>query len=209
MLILASGFALACNNNSDHNKNWKVTGGSKANIKYSALKEIDSSNVNKLQVAWVYHTEHNDSANFGPMEGNPIVIGNILYGVSPKMKLFAVDAATGKEKWVFDPADSVTNKTWTVKSINMNRGVAYWEEGNDRRIIFTAGNIAFELNALTGKLITSFGKEGGLDLREGLGRKDVQDLFMAPTSPVMVYKNLFIVSGLVAENTPGHIRAFD
>ncbi|MDP4251871.1 MAG: PQQ-binding-like beta-propeller repeat protein [Bacteroidota bacterium] len=209
LLTLAAGLVLACNNTSDNSKSWKVTGGSKTNIKYSGLQEIDSSNVSKLQIAWVYHTEHNDSANFGPMECNPIIVSNILYGVSPKMKLYAIDAATGQEKWVFDPADSMTNKTWPVKSINMNRGVAYWEDADDRRVIFTAGNIVFELNALTGKLVLSFGKGGGLDLREGLGRKDVQDLFMAPTSPVMVYRNLFIVSGLVAENTPGHIRAFD
>lgn len=64
------------------------------------------------------------------------------------------------------------------------------------------------MNALTGKLITSFGKDGGIDLTQGLGR-DPKELFVAPTSPVMIYKNLFFVGGLVGENTPGHIRAFD
>src|SRR5712664_240092 len=107
---------------------WKVTGGTKENIRYSALKDIDTDNVAKLQVAWTYFSENRDSTHYGPMECNPIVVDGILYGVSPRLRLFAADAATGKEKWSFDPSDSVLNKTWHRKSVNMNRGVAYWEE---------------------------------------------------------------------------------
>src|SRR5882762_6651539 len=134
---------------------WKVTGGTKENIRYSALTDIDTGNVNKLQVAWTYYSEKRDSTCYGPMECNPIVIDRVLYGVSPRLKLFAVDAATGKEKWTFDPADSVLNKTWHRKSVNMNRGVAYWEEGDDKRIIYTVGPIVFSINAGTGKPIPS------------------------------------------------------
>lgn len=187
---------------------WKITGGSKENIRYSSLKQIDTGNVSRLQVAWIYHSEDNDSSNYGVMECNPIIIDGILYGVSPKLKLFAVDAAKGTEKWKFNPADSLTNKAWHRQSVNMNRGVAYWAEGNDKRIIYTVGSVVFEVDATTGKLINSFGKDGGIDLTNGLGRAP-KELFVAPTSPVMIYKNLFFVSGLVGENTPGHIRAFD
>ncbi|MEO9005421.1 MAG: PQQ-binding-like beta-propeller repeat protein [Ginsengibacter sp.] len=187
---------------------WKITGGTKENIRYSSLKQIDTANVNTLQVAWIYHSENNDSIHYGVMECNPIVIDSTLYGVSPKLKLFAIDAATGKEKWQFDPSDSVANKTWHRKSVNMNRGVTYWAEENDKRIIYTVGPVVFEVNALTGKLVSSFGKDGGIDLTQGLDRNP-KELFVAPTAPVMIYKNLFFVSGLVGENTPGHIRAFD
>ena len=187
---------------------WAVTGGGKENLRYSSLKQIDTGNVSKLEIAWIYHSENNDSTAFGVMECNPIIIDSTLYGVSPKLKLFAINAATGKEKWKFDPSDSMANKQWHRESVNMNRGVAYWTDGNDQRIIYTVGPVVFEVNALTGKLVTSFGKEGGIDLREGLDR-DPKDLFVAPTSPVMIYKNLFFVSGLTGENTPGHIRAFD
>lgn len=187
---------------------WAVTGGGKENLRYSSLKQIDTGNVSKLEIAWIYHSENNDSNAFGVMECNPIIIDSTLYGVSPKLKLFAINAATGKEKWQFDPADSLSNKTWHRKSVNMNRGVAYWAGGSDKRIIYTVGPVVFEVNALTGKLITSFGKDGGIDLTTGLDR-DPKQLFVAPTSPVMIYKNLFFVSGLVGENTPGHIRAFD
>ena len=202
-------FCAACHTSTSKTyADWQVTGGTKENIRYSSLNNIDTGNVTKLQVAWTYHSEKQDSTQYGPIECNPIVVDGTLYGVSPRLKLFAVDAATGKEKWSFDPADSVLNKTWHRKSVNMNRGVAYWEEGEDKRIIYTVGPIVFSINAITGKPIPSFGIEGGITLNKGLDRDETK-VFVAPTSPVMIYKNLFIVSGLVGEETPGHIRAFD
>lgn len=209
MIMLALAGVMGCNRSQPANTTWEVTGGSKMNNRYSSLTEIDTSNVSQLQVAWVYHAEKEDHTRFGPMECNPVIIDGTLYGVSPKLKLFAIDAATGKEKWSFDPADSVMNKTWHRNSVNMNRGVAYWEEGTDKRIIYTVGPIVFSVNALTGKLVYSFGKDGGIDLRYELGKDKPEEMFIAPTSPVMVYKHLFFVSGLVGENTPGHIMAFD
>lgn len=208
LYILMSVVLLACNQPKKKYSDWRVYGGSNENIKYSNLDQIDTTNVTELQPAWIYHSENNDKTRFGPIESNAIIIDGTLYGVSPKMKLFAVDAATGKEKWVFDPADSTSNKTWHRSSVNMNRGVSYWQEGEDKRIIYTVGPIAFEVNAITGKLVPSFGKDGGIDLSIGLGR-DEKTVSIAPTSPVAVYKNLFIVSGLVGDETPGHIRAFD
>ncbi|MFT4023683.1 MAG: pyrroloquinoline quinone-dependent dehydrogenase, partial [Flavihumibacter sp.] len=209
LLTLSVILITGCKTSPDETYNdWKVYGGSNANIKYSSLSQIDTSNVSRLEVAWVYHSEQGDSTRFGPIESNAIIIDSTLYGVSPKMKLFALDAATGREKWVFDPADSVRNKRWRRTSVNMNRGVAYWQDGEDRRIIFTVGPIAFAVNAITGKLVPSFGEEGGIDLSKGLGR-DEKKMSMTPTSPVAVFKDLFILSGLAGDETPGHIRAFD
>lgn len=199
---------LACGPQQPTYLSWAKTGGGSENLKYSALQQIDTTNYAKLSVAWVYHTENNDSTKFGPMECNPIVVNGVMYGVSPKLKLFAVNAATGKEIWTFNPADSAANKSWHRTSVNMNRGVAYWEKENDKRIIYTVGPIVFCVNAATGKLVPSFGTDGGINLVNGLDR-DPSKLFVAPTSPVMVYNNLFFVSGLVGEETPGHIRAFD
>ena len=187
---------------------WLKTGGGNENLKYSSLHQIDTSNYDQLGVAWIYYSENKDSTKFGPMECNPIVVDGVMYGVSPKLKLFAINAATGKELWTFNPADSVANKKWHRNSVNMNRGVAYWANGNDKRIIYTVGPIVFCVNALTGNLVKSFGQEGGINLVNGLDRNP-DKLFVAPTSPVMVYKNLFFVSGLVGDETPGHIRAFD
>ena len=208
LLFLSVSLMLACGPQQPTYLSWAKTGGGSENLKYSALQQIDTTNYAKLSVAWVYHTENNDSTKFGPMECNPIVVNGVMYGVSPKLKLFAVNAATGKEIWTFNPADSAANKTWHRTSVNMNRGVAYWEKENDKRIIYTVGPIVFCVNAATGKLVPSFGTDGGINLVNGLDR-DPSKLFVAPTSPVMVYKNLFFVSGLVGEETPGHIRAFD
>jgi len=187
---------------------WRVTGGGKENLHYSSIKQIDTSNIQNLEIAWIYHTENKDKNRFGAMECNPIIIDSVMFGVSPRLKLFAINARTGKELWTFNPADSVANKTWHRNSVNMNRGVAYWAEGEDKRIIYTVGPVALEVNANTGKLINSFGRNGGINLAAGLGR-DSSKVFVAPTSPVMVYKNLFFLSGLVGDETPGHIRAFD
>ncbi|WP_051254272.1 outer membrane protein assembly factor BamB family protein [Arenibacter latericius] len=207
ILITISLIHSSCTNKTTYTS-WKVTGGSKENIKFSRLNQIDTSNVNQLEVAWVYHSEGKDSTKYGPMECNPIIVNDVLYGVSPKLKLFAVKADTGKEKWTFDPADSLQNKKWHRSSVNMNRGVSYWEEGEDKRIIYSVGPIVLAVDAITGKLVNSFGDQGGVDLRIGLGR-DESKMFIAPTSPMMIYNGLFFVGGLVGEETPGHIRAYD
>lgn len=196
-----------CSQKAKYN-DWEVTGGSRKNLRYSSLSQIDTLNVQQLQVAWTYRSEGGDSTRFGPIQCNPIIVNNILFGVSPKLKVFALDAATGKEIWRFDPADSLQNPRWHKSTVNQNRGVAYWEEKDDRRILFTAGSVAYAIDASTGKLLPSFGKDGGINLNEGLDRPD-STVFVAPTSPVMIYKGLFILSGLVGDETPGHIRAFD
>ena len=128
---------------------WRVTGGGKENLHYSSIKQIDTSNIQNLEIAWIYHTENKDQSRFGAMECNPIIIDSVMFGVSPRLKLFAINARTGKELWTFNPADSIANKTWHRNSVNMNRGVAYWAEGEDKRIIYTVGPVAMEVNAST------------------------------------------------------------
>ena len=81
---------------------WSVYGGNKENNRYSSLTQIDTNNVTQLKVAWEYHTH--DSDKLTQIQVNPIMVDGVLYGVSPKLKLFALDAATGQEKWVFDPS---------------------------------------------------------------------------------------------------------
>jgi quinoprotein glucose dehydrogenase len=191
--------------------NWTEYGGTHENIKYSSLSQIDTSNVGRLKVAWTYHSENNDPSKFGSaMESNPIIIDGVMYVVSPKLKLCAVDAATGEEKWKFDPADTLQNKTWPVSADHMCRGVSYWSDGRgDNRIVYSAGPILFAVNAKTGKLVPTFGKNGGVDLRVGLDR-DPRKISVALTSPVKIYKNVVVVGcGQGGDDTPGHIRGFD
>src|SRR5580698_8239074 len=161
---------------------WKVFGGTKDNIHYSSLRQIDTENVGGLRVAWIYHTGDADSANHSQIQCNPVIIAGTMYATSPRLKLLAIDAATGKEKWVFNPQDSNQNKSFADFILNNNRGVTYWEDGDDKRVFYVAGSILYAINALTGTLIPGFGKEGRIDLHEELGR-DVHDLYVTSTSP--------------------------
>ena len=71
-------------------------------MRYSPLKQINASNVNQLQVAWTYDVS--DAA--GTLETNPIDVNGVLYGYTPGQKVFAVNAATGQQIWLFDSGAS-------------------------------------------------------------------------------------------------------
>lgn len=201
---------VSCKSPADNNKGWEVYGGSKSNSRYSGLTQIDTTNVSQLQVAWTYHT--GDAGDMTQIQVNPIIIDGILYGVSPKLKLFAADAATGKEKWVFNPADSVNSKGAGYFGMNACRGVTYYTDGKeDKRIFFAASSQLNCIDATTGKLISSFGDNGKIDLHNDLGR-DVKNLFVATTTPGIIYKDMIIIGSRVDEGpaaAPGHIRAYD
>jgi quinoprotein glucose dehydrogenase len=193
---------------------WNNYGGTKEMIRYSSLTQVDTNNVAGLKVAWIYNSGDADSVNNSQMQCNPIVINGILYGVNPQMKLFAVDAATGKEIWVFD-ANSKTSFDEDRKSLHIminSRGIAYWTDGKkDNRIFFTAGSETYAIDALTGKPVLTFGNNGYIDLHDGLGR-DVKNLFVISSSPGIVYKDLLIMGTRVDETmpaAPGHVRAYD
>ena len=183
---------------------WPAYGGGPDNIRYSTLKQIDRGNVQKLTVAWTYET--GDDFKGSEMQCNPIVAGGILYATTPKLRVIALDAATGKLRWSFDP-----NTDLKVPRKARNRGVTYWASGDDRRILFVSRQFIYAVNALTGKLITGFGDAGRVDLREGLGR-DPATITISATSPGVIYKDLYIIGGLMSESLPsppGDIRAYD
>ena len=212
LIILA---LISCNTNNNNYTTWRSYKGSPENIHYSSLTQIDTTNVKNLQVAWVYHTGDADTIHHSQIQCNPIIVDGLLYGTTPQMKLFAVDAATGTEKWVFNPFDTTTGIGENKASffiMNNCRGVAYWSDGkDDKRIFYTAGSNLYCLNALTGKIIPGFADGGKLDLHTGLDR-DVTDLFVTATSPPTIYKDNLIVGTRVDEGpmaAPGHIRAFD
>ena len=196
----------------DNDNGWTMYGGNSNNNHYSSLSQIDTNNVTQLQVAWTYHAGDVDTANHSQIQCNPIIIDNVLYGTSPLMKLFAVDATTGNQKWIFNPFDSFNGNKRFFFIMNNCRGVAYWSDGkNDKRIFYTAGSDLYSINADNGKPEMSFGDSGKIDLHNDLGR-DVKDLFVTATSPGVVYKNLIIMGTRVDEGpaaAPGHIRAYD
>jgi quinoprotein glucose dehydrogenase len=179
------------------NQDWPAYGGSVEAQHYSSLAQINRANVKQLQVAWSFDTNET-----GGLQTTPIVVHGVLYGISPSQKIFALDAATGKLKWNFDSG---------VIGTQPDRGLAYWESGDDHRIIVGVMNFVYELNADTGQAELDFGDHGRIDLRENLGR-DPKTTFVALTSPAVIYKDLLIVGGRVPETLPappGDIRAYD
>src|ERR1700760_1132898 len=177
---------------------WPVYGGQGAQDHYSTLSQINRSNVKNLVVAWKFDTGEQG----GDLEATPIVVGNVLYTLTPSHGVIALDAASGKLLWKFE-AD--------VAGFARSRGVSYWTDGHESRIFAAERNELFALDATTGKLIPSFGENGHLDLRKGL-RGPYQAQSVQLTTPGTVYKDLIIVGGQNPEThpaPPGDIRAFD
>lgn len=141
-------------------KEWKVYGGGGENIKYSALDQIDTGNVKNLQVAWVYSSGEASSTNRTDMKVNPLIVDGVLYGLNPQLRLFALDAATGKVKWVYDPVQvpvkgKNTGRGDFASSTKISRGVAFYKGSDtDQRIIYApgGGHALYCVDALTGKL---------------------------------------------------------
>ena len=180
-------------------QDWPAYGGSPEGTHYSSLTQINRANVKQLKVAWSF-----DTGESGGLQSSPIVIDGVLFGISPTQKIFALDAATGKPVWLFDSG---------IKGTQPDRGLSFWSDGaKDKRIIVGVMNFVYALDAATGKPILTFGKDGRIDLREGLGREPVSAQSVDLTSPPTIYKNLFIVGGRNPETLPappGDIRAFD
>lgn len=216
-IIIVALVWIACksNNNTDEAEysGWKKATGNSNGNKYSSLTQIDTNNVAQLQVAWEFHTGDDDTAAHSQIQCNPIIVDGVMYCTSPMLKVFAIDAATGKQKWVYSPYDTITENKAGHFNLNNNRGVTYWTDGkDDKRIFYAAGPYLICLDANTGKIINSFGDSGKVDLHEGLQMDDVKDLFVTETSPPSVYKNLIIAGTRVSEGmdaAPGDIRAFD
>ena len=179
---------------------WPVYGGNTDNTHYSTLNQITPANVSKLQVAWTYET--GDAYNGSEMQANPIVVDGVLYATTPKMRVFALDAATGKEIWSFD-ANNGRPPTGRFR----HRGVIVTGD----RVIFNYRNKLWALDKKTGKPITTFGVEGSVDLREGLGRP-IEGLSVSASTPGVVFEDLLIMGSTVPEtlpSAPGDIRAYD
>ena len=184
-------------------RTWSVFGGGHDNIHYSNLDQINRGNVHALEVAWTF--DSGDAHPQSEMECNPIVVDGVMYATTPSGDVVALDAATGTLKWRFS-ANPDLKSVGKVRT----RGVTYWADGQDHRIFAGARQYLVALDANTGKLIPSFGKDGKIDLRDGLGRQPLNWVTM--TSPAVVYKDLVIVGGAMAEvlpASPGNIRAFD
>ena len=199
-IFLSSLFFQSCRERSAESYNkWEEYLGGPDRNHYSSLTQINPANVQQLKVAWSYSTP--DS---GQMQMTPIIVDGILYGVTATVQAFAIDATNGKEIWRFGDTQL---KAWHSTS----RGVAYWSDGEDKRILYTIGPDLLALDAKTGKLIESFGDKGRVNLHTGLP-EEAKDKFIISNTPGTIFEDLIIMPVRVAEDenaAPGDIRAFN
>ncbi len=179
---------------------WPLYGGTTDNTRYSTLGQITPKNVASLQVAWRYETH--DEGQGTEMQANPVVIAGVLYFTTPALRVVALEAATGKELWSFDP-----KKYDDRPGRYRHRGVTVWQD----RVLVTHRNWLWALDRKTGRPITSFGDSGRVDLRNGFDRPP-GSVSISSSTPGVVYGDLLILGSSMAESlpsTPGDIRAFD
>jgi quinoprotein glucose dehydrogenase len=178
--------------------NWPVYGGDANGTRYSTLRQITPANVAQLQVAWTYDTH--DAFNGSEMQSNPIVVDGVLYATSPKQRLFALDAETGRELWSFDASRGRAGRF-------RYRGVVVYQD----RVLFNYRSELWAIDRKTGQPILSFGDSGRVDLRLGLDRP-VQGLSVSASTPGVIYRDLLILGTAVPEalpSAPGDVRAYD
>ena len=206
MGLLLTGLAVltvAAKKSAPDNQNWDVVGGARG-MHYSSLTQINCKNVAKLERVWQF--DSGDQFDGSEMQCNPLVIDGVLYATTPRLRVVALDAGTGKMLWDFD-----AHRGEHIASKLRNRGLTFWGEGDERRLFVGIDQYIYALSAKTGQPVAEFGENGRLDLHEGLG-SDFKDLTIQATSPGVIYKDLLIQGSLVAEDlpaAPGYIRAFD
>ncbi len=195
LAVSAVAGAISIGTSAADDKWWRDYAGGPESSRYFPSKQITAKNVGSLEVAWTYP--------WGETGFNPIVVGGVVYGRGRNGAIVALDAKTGKEIWIHEGMQAMTA-----------RGMNYWEskDGKDRRLIFAMYDYLQEIDANTGLSIRSFGNNGVVDLREGVGRDPKTIGRIQSGTPGRVFENLIIVGGATGEaymSPPGYIRAYD
>ncbi len=203
LLLLVEGLSAQSTRHSStfNHTTWSDYGGGPDSSQYSALGQINRSNVGQLQIAWTFPTSDDNRYFFNPIEAH-----GLTYVLAENDSIIALDAHSGKKVWTHRP-DPHTE-------IITDRGINYWEsaDGRDRRLIFAANHCLQEIDARTGESITSFGTGGRVDLKQGLGRDPSTLSLVQSTTPGRIFENLIILGSATNQgygSAPGDIRAFD
>ncbi|MCP5412673.1 MAG: PQQ-binding-like beta-propeller repeat protein [Alphaproteobacteria bacterium] len=176
---------------------WSRYGGSADGTRSSTLTQITKDNVKSLAQAWTFEMDEG-----GDPQTHPLAIDGVVYAYTPSLKTIALDGATGKLLWTFDPG---------IAAKGAQRGLTWWSDGHDRRLFASCMHMLFALDPATGKPIESFGTHGHIDLRKGMGR-DPDSFYLSLTTPGVIWKDMIITgfrTGESAPAAPGMIRAFD
>ncbi|RZK68421.1 MAG: c-type cytochrome, partial [Pedobacter sp.] len=165
---------------------------------YSSLTQINIGNISKIRKIWEYK-----SGDSGQVQCNPIIVDDVLYGVTATNQVFAIDAANGTQKWKYIQPGEGTSNT--------NRGVTYWNDGDDKRILYGYNASLYALNAETGLPVKSFGDGGKVSLKAGL-EANAKDRYVVSNTPGTLFEDLIIMPLRVGEDEGaaiGYIQAFN
>ncbi|MBM3778011.1 MAG: pyrroloquinoline quinone-dependent dehydrogenase [Acidimicrobiia bacterium] len=197
---------------------WRHYAGDAAGTKYSPLSQISKDNLQSLTVAWRWPSPDNlihasdPGLRPGRFEDTPLMVKGTLYTVTSLGIVAALDPASGRTKWTYDPrsydAGRPTNPGFVV------RGVAYWSDGSTERILHaTSDAYLLSIDARTGVLDSAFGTNGRVDIAAGLpGVVRARNFAGRPpfvAGDVIVVGNTVADLVLTKENPPGHVRAYD
>lgn len=200
LLILLS--LASCKPNTQNNINeWVTFGHDVSNNKFSALDQINLSNVTGLKEVWRYE----DTTEGGGVYFNPVIVNNRMIGLMPSNALVALDAVTGKLLWEFMPDSSAI--------YNWSKGLTYYK-GDPDRIFLVSGDKLYSIDPETGTVHKNFGSNGRVDFYEGLEVPDSMRsrVPVSTNAPGVVYNDLLIIGCKVPDELPavsGDIRAFN
>jgi quinoprotein glucose dehydrogenase len=198
---------------------WPTYGNDAGSTKYAPLAQINTKNVKDLVLAWEWASPDNALAakdrQLTPwgFKSTPIMIDGVLYVSTSLGHVAAIDAESGETIWTFDTKTYADGRP-TNLGFN-HRGVAYWADGDDARILMPTNNAyLWALDAKTGQPVESFGDSGRTDLTLGLGRAVDRKRYSVMSAPVIV-KDVVVVGSSISdgprslEMPPGHVRGFD
>jgi quinoprotein glucose dehydrogenase len=204
---------------------WRAYGATNANLKYAPLDQITKENVNQLRIAWrqsamPVEVRRGRGAVAVPTnhQVTPLMVGGLLYASAGDGSVVALHPATGAVQWAFVP-DEFARKSRAAEQEadrvilagrSANRGVAYWSDGTDGRVIAIVGRSLVSLDAKSGALVAAFGRGGRVDLTQGYRRPAESFRW---TSVPLVVNNLIVVGGAAVspdgQYLPGDVRAYD
>ncbi len=205
------------------NGEWPSYAGDLASTHYSPLDQINGSNFSTLDVAWRFKTDSLGPRPEFKLEGTPLMAKGVLYTTGgTRRSAIALDAATGELMWAHSEREGARSAL-APRQLS-GRGLAYWTDGRDERVLYiTIGFQLVELDAKTGGVISSFGKNGIIDLKEAavFGNRQPIDLVRGEigvhSTPAVTKSGVVLIGSSFREggtpkthnNTKGLVQAFD
>ncbi len=198
------------------NGEWRYYGGDAGSTKYSPLDQINKDNVKDLRIAWRWKTENFGARPDYNYEVTPLMVGGVLFATAGSRRdVVAIDGATGETLWMFRFDEGVRGQKAPIRPA-AGRGVAFWTDGREERILHvTPGYHLIALDAKTGRPVPGFGKDGVVDLYEGLDRPVPKEGEIGLNSPPIVVRDVVVVGAALQALAPskdfvaGFVRGYD